>query len=81
MTNPDRAEIAGWLDNDGTWYNVEDGERYPDADDLAEANVEVTVSYRDEDDIVHYWTIYGPFDDDYSWLDAIDELGDVYGVE
>jgi hypothetical protein len=80
MAEPDRLEIAAWVESDGTFHSVENGEREPTSEELGERNVEVVTSYRDADDIVHYLTIYGPFDDEYGIEDAIGELLVAYGI-
>jgi hypothetical protein len=80
MAEPDRLEIAAWVESDGTFHSVENGEREPTSEELGERNVEVVLSYRDADELVHYWTVYGPFDEEYGIADAIAELFEAYGI-
>lgn len=69
--------VAGWEDANGTWHNVEAGEREPEPDELADSP-RVTVSATDQDGDTHYRTS-SHLTDDFD-MEAVFTDGN-YGVE
>jgi hypothetical protein len=75
---PDGWDIAGW-EHDGEWFNTEEGDRVPQDAELADSEW-IVVSYLDDDEVLHYWSIMDGVDEYDGLIDAIAELADVYGV-
>lgn len=75
---PDAWDIAGWGDRNGTWFNPEDGDRLPDGDELRTSET-VVVSYLDNDNVVHYYSVMDGVDGYEGLIDAIEDLYEEYG--
>jgi hypothetical protein len=77
--SPDDWYIAGYEGADGNWYDVEAGDQLPDFEDI-QLGDEMVVAFTDDDDVTHYWTLHGGFEDYEAIADAIADLADLYGV-